>query len=271
MIMTKSQVVTTTVYSPILGIDWNYDAYLPAGYNDSDRQYPVLFMLHGLYGNHRNLLERMDSQTILDELIETTGQPLIVIFVDGFNSFYINARHGMAMEDAVMHDLVPAMLGRYRIQPGASHHAIGGISMGGYGAARFALRYPDVFAHAALVSPAIWEHVASEWPLRQQLHAFTDGRQNWSDRIYNALLPIHDIHHGRGAVDFYVATSAGDQTVPVHDIRDFVTVLQQVGIPTVYVQDRDYDHGWDYWREAVPPAYQWVLEKVGQRHAALAH
>ena len=119
MIMTKSQVVTTTVYSPILGIDWNYDAYLPAGYNDSTLSYPILFMLHGLYGNHRNLLERFDSQQILDDLFVQTGHAMIVIFVDGFNSFYINAINGMAMEDAIMHDLVPAIFARYRILGGA--------------------------------------------------------------------------------------------------------------------------------------------------------
>ncbi|HAY53879.1 MAG TPA: esterase [Lactobacillus sp.] len=262
MIMTKSQVVTTTVYSPILGIDWNYDAYLPAGYNDSTLSYPVLFMLHGLYGNHRNLLERFDSQQILDDLFVQTGHAMIVIFVDGFNSFYINAINGMAMEDAIMHDLVPAIFARYRILGGAGRHAIGGISMGGYGAARLALRYPDVFAHTALISPAIWEHIPSNSPFRQSLHAFTDGQTNWADKVYNAQLPVHDVHHGKGRVDFYVATSGDDQTVPVHDVRDFVTVLQEVGIPTVYVQDQGFDHGWAYWQMATPLAYRWVLAHV---------
>lgn len=59
----KSQVVTTTMYSKKLHMDWNYDVYLPAGYNPkSSKRYPVLYMLHGIYGNHRNLLERFNSQ-----------------------------------------------------------------------------------------------------------------------------------------------------------------------------------------------------------------
>ena len=76
-------------------MDWNYDVYLPAGYNPkSSKRYPVLYMLHGIYGNHRNLLERFNSQQILDGEIHRCNKKMIVVFVDGFNSFYINQKQG---------------------------------------------------------------------------------------------------------------------------------------------------------------------------------
>lgn len=45
---------TSTIFSPVLGIDWNYSVYLPAGYRDGSLRHPVIYLLHGLYGNHGN-------------------------------------------------------------------------------------------------------------------------------------------------------------------------------------------------------------------------
>ncbi|MCI1891628.1 MAG: alpha/beta hydrolase-fold protein [Schleiferilactobacillus harbinensis] len=259
MISTRSQIKSGTVYSPLLGIDWNYAVYLPVNYQlDTTTAYPVLYMLSGLYGNYRDFLTRMPSQAILDKEIQAAG-PMIVIFVDGFNSFYINARHGMAMEDALICDLVPAMAERYRIQSGASHHAIGGIGMGGYGAARFILRYPDIFAKGLLISPTVWERLKNTSPLRQHLHAFNDGQEPWSDRVYTSHFPTHDVHHRMTGLSFYIETSATDHTIPVHDVRDFATVLREAEIPVDYVQDETGTHGWAYWQPAVARAYRWLL------------
>ena len=137
----KGTVKATSFYSPTLGLDWNYDVYLPADYESNpDKTYPVIYMLHGLYGNHRNLLERFDSSAMLDEAIQTAGQGAIVVFVDGFNSFYIDsADRGLKMESAIMNDLVPYIESTYRVSKDRKDHAIGGISMGGYGWARFVL------------------------------------------------------------------------------------------------------------------------------------
>ena len=117
---------------PTLGLDWNYDVYLPADYESNpNKTYPVVYMLHGLYGNHRNLLERSDSSAMLDEAIQTAGQGTIVVFVDGFSSFYIDsADRGLKMESAIMNDLVPYIESTYRVSKDRKDHAIGGISMG---------------------------------------------------------------------------------------------------------------------------------------------
>src|SRR5699024_4691637 len=76
----ESQVLTSTIYSKTLGMDWNYDIYLPRDYDEnSDKAYPIIYLLHGIFGNHRNMLERYDSQAILEETMKKENQQALVV------------------------------------------------------------------------------------------------------------------------------------------------------------------------------------------------
>lgn len=257
-----SKVVTTTVYSKQMHLDWNYDVYLPAHYDPAgSKRYPVVYMLHGLYGNHRNLLERFNSQQMLDGSMHRLNSDAIVVFVDGFNSFYVNQKNGLKMESAIMKDLVPTIDKTYKVSKSAQNHAIGGISMGGYGAARLALKYPEYFSKALLISPSVWTKLAKTNPIRMNMHAFTDGKTNWSDKVYDQLFPTQYIDAKSQNTKFYIETTADDTTVPIKDVNKFVTDLKQKGITPKYVKDTGDNHNWTYWTKATPNAYNWVLNE----------
>ncbi|WEV51525.1 alpha/beta hydrolase-fold protein [Lactobacillus sp. ESL0731] len=258
----NSQIETEMFYSPSLRLDWNYDVYLPSGYDEkSGDKYPVLYLLHGLGGNHRNLLERFDSQQMLDDLVEQTGQKLIVVFVDGFNSFYINGQNGgMQMEDAVMQNLVPLIERNYHIAQERSQHAIGGISMGGYGAARLALKYADYWSSAALISPAVWQHLPLDNKFRKTLHAWQSDTEAWSEQFYELVFPTSYLKKAQD-VSFYVESTAKDTVVPIADVASFVNKLTQYQVKTKFIQDNIDDHNWTYWAKVAPQAYQWVIEQ----------
>lgn len=257
-----SKVVTTTVYSKALGIDWNYDVYLPAGYNPTaSKRYPVVYMMHGLYGNHRNLLERFNSQQMLDGIIHRANQGAIVVFIDGFNSFYINAKGGMQMETAIMKDLIPTINKTYKVSTARKDHALGGISMGGYGAARLALKYPDYFSKAVLVSPAVWYDLPADNIFRKSLHAFTDGRTNWSDKVYNSVFPTRYLSAESKNVQFYVESTSSDTTVPIKDVTRFVKAVKANGNSVKFVKDSGDNHNWTYWTKAMPKGYQWAIDQ----------
>lgn len=259
----QSQVVTTTLYSKHLGIDWNYDVYLPAGYNPkANKKYPVLFMLHGLYGNHRNLLERFNSQQIIDGLVHRTSKKMIVVFVDGFNSFYVNQKGGMQMETAIIKDLIPKINQTYKVATNPNQRAIGGISMGGYGAARLALKYPNQFSKAVMISPSVWYSLAKGNPIRANMHAFTDGKTNWSDQVYNSEFPTKYINNKSRNVKLYIETTSSDTTVPVKDVNHFVNDVKSQGINVKYVKDSGDNHNWTYWTKAAPKAYAGAIKEL---------
>lgn len=255
------QRVTDVLYSENLKLDWNYTIYLPKDYDENkEGGYPVLYMLHGLGGNHTNLLERFDSIEILDEIIEKAGKDMLVVFPDGFNSFYINQNDGMQMEDAVMKDLVPFIDSYYNTNTDRSMRAIGGISMGGYGAARFTLKYPQTFSKALLISPAVWYKLPEDNPIKMNYHAFAKRDKSWSDEFYQSLHPSSYIENAED-VEFYIRTTSGDQTVDVEDVKKFASELDKASVKNEFIIDPDeFDHNWDYWKTIADDFYKWTLD-----------
>ena len=258
---------TPTIFSPILGIDWNYSVYLPAGYDDSPLRYPVIYLLHGLYGNHGNFSDRLEVSLLLDRLEAATGQSAIAVCVDGFNSFYIDARDGMHMEQAIVTDLIPNIDTRYRTQPHASRRSLCGISMGGFGAARFALRYPEIFGQAALISPAVWCTRPLDDAIYRTQHAFRDDETNWSDAVYRSVFPTSYIGPDSTRTPFYIVSTQDDEVVSIDDVDTFVGSLRRNGVDVVYERDAGDSHCWDYWRRALPRALTWSLKRLGNESA----
>lgn len=257
----QGQRVTSVLYSKNLKLDWNYNIYLPKDYDENkEGGYPVLYMFHGLGGNHTNLLERFDSVEILDEVIDKVGKDMLVVFPDGFNSFYINQNDGMQMEDAVIEDLIPYIDSTYNTSKDKSMRAIGGISMGGYGAARFALKYPELFSKAVLISPAVWYRLDDDNDIKKNYHAFAKGEESWSDEFYDSVHPSSYIEKGKD-VDFYIRTTSGDKTVDVEDVKKFASELEKASINNEFIIDSDeFDHNWNYWKTIADDFYKWTLE-----------
>jgi S-formylglutathione hydrolase FrmB len=84
----------------------------------------------------------------------------VIITQQGENSFYINSRDGHILyEDFFIREFVPQMERRFRLAGNRAGRAIGGISMGGYGALRFAFKYPQMFASVAVHMPALLEEL----------------------------------------------------------------------------------------------------------------
>ena len=164
-------VATQTFRSASLGVDKSYRVYLPAGYAESDRRYPVVYLLHGISGDESNWLEHGDLARAADRL----GLQAIVVMPDGDAGFYANsaapARYEQCMggdspfeeqsprastcvhkadyEDYIVRDLIAEVDARYRTVAERRGRAITGLSMGGFGALSLAMRHRDLFSSAA--------------------------------------------------------------------------------------------------------------------------
>ncbi|WNQ09530.1 alpha/beta hydrolase-fold protein [Paenibacillus aurantius] len=135
-------------------VSFRYKVYLPEGY-DAGREngYPVLYLLHGSGGDETswdNFLPFLNGRT-------GSGSPeaMIAVAPSGGNSFWIDSPKYGPYETAVIHRLVPEIDRRYNTVPGREGRFLAGVSMGGYGALRYALTYPGMFGGAVLLSPAV--------------------------------------------------------------------------------------------------------------------
>src|SRR3984885_2327051 len=157
----QSRIQCDALSSQILKYPVHYCVYLPASYDTGASKtvpvhYPVLYFLHGLGDNEKTLLNS-DGWTLRDVLRQEhkLGEFLIVA-PEGRRSFYINsADSSVRYSDFFLQEFIPLIEKKYRIAKGRSNRAISGISMGGYGALRFAFSHPEMFSAVSAQSAAL--------------------------------------------------------------------------------------------------------------------
>lgn len=140
--------------SPALGgRTRTYWIYLPPSYMTTfSQRYPTFYLLHGSPGSPQDWFQAAHAATTADALLEQGKiRETILIGVDGNGPLYrfsewANSFDGrQRMEDAIVQDLVSFIDSHYRTYARATERAIGGLSMGGYGAVNIALHHPDIF------------------------------------------------------------------------------------------------------------------------------
>jgi S-formylglutathione hydrolase FrmB len=156
-----SRVQYKTYQSALMNRELRYALYLPPSYESSGtRRYPVLYFLHGLNENEMRWSTRGEADLTLDKLIasKSIGEFIVAIPMSDPRSFYTNARAGNApWEDAVVKEFIPMIESQNRVQAGRATRGISGISMGGYGSLKIAMKHPEMFgsvsAHSAALVP----------------------------------------------------------------------------------------------------------------------
>ncbi len=129
--------------------------YLPPSYMDAatpERRYPTLYLLHGSPGNEYDWSRGGKAVQSADTLIGHGKIPeLIMVFPDGNGRSGETSEWGNSfdqkqlMENFVALDLVHFIDQKYRTIPTPGYRAIGGFSMGGFGAMNIAVHHPEIF------------------------------------------------------------------------------------------------------------------------------
>ncbi len=155
------RVQCSTVKSQYMPAPVGYCALLPASYDAQPaKKFPTLYFLHGLGGDGSFLVASGGWGLIADLQEQKRIGEFVVITPDADSTFYINSKTGRTRyEDFFIRDFVPQMEKQYRLVHARSGRAIGGISMGGYGALRFAFKYPQMFAAVSAHMPALMEQL----------------------------------------------------------------------------------------------------------------
>lgn len=165
--------------SPTLGMERRrMTVYTPAGYEDSQESYPVLYLLHGAGGDENAWSELGRAVQILDNLIaQGKAKPMIVVMPNGNggqeavpgeypNSMYkpsfINPKTMEGSFEKAFPDIMNYVETHYRTVNDKAHRAIAGLSMGGFHSLYISANYPDKFSYVGLFSAAINRQSKSE-------------------------------------------------------------------------------------------------------------
>jgi S-formylglutathione hydrolase FrmB len=157
----QSRIDCSALNSHVLQQVIHYCVYLPAGYDAAtaptlSKRYPVLYFLHGL-GDNEQTLFNSGGWTLLDDLRKQHKMgDFLIVAPEGRRSFYINSADGsVRYSDFFLQEFLPHIESKYRVRPGRAGRAISGISMGGYGALRFAFAHPELFSAVSAQSAAL--------------------------------------------------------------------------------------------------------------------
>lgn len=144
--------------------------YLPSGYDDTDRRYPVMYLLHGARGNETvwmdkgNLLHNIDSLTSCGAMLPT------IVVLPNVNQYddaadYGNARLKSALESfyevdgtvesRFVNDVVNATDSLFRTIPDKDHRAVAGLSIGAMQSLHLSANFPDCFGYIGMFSPMV--------------------------------------------------------------------------------------------------------------------
>ena len=191
----QGRIDCSLLQSHILKRNVHYCVQVPGNYDKKDaagepQRFPVLYYLHGL-GDNEQSFSRSGGWALIEDL-RAQGKigDFLIVAPEGFASFYINSADGNERySDFFLREFMPYIEKKYRVLPGREARAITGISMGGFGALRFAFAYPDLFSAVSAQSAAL----ILETP--EQLNAMAQERSEMAD-AFAALLgnPINIAH-----------------------------------------------------------------------------
>ena len=291
-------------FSDALGVRKHVVVYLPPSYDrDPGRRFPVAYYLHGLFGTETDWVSKGSIDVIADSLFAAGTPEMILVMPDGDDGWYTTWVRQVAYptcadtvhveapdrycveheryDDYVAHDVVHFIDSRYRTRADVAHRGVAGLSMGGYGAAILALRYPEVFAaaasHSGVVSPlyvgphpfvgpvkyaTTLEEVRSPSGSRfaRYLNFWGTGLQRWRD-----MDPAHVAEQlvRRGARVPALFFDCGRDDGFVDQNRAFDAELTRLGIAHSYAEWPGA-HTWRYWNAHVRESLAWMGRRIAR-------
>lgn len=148
----KPDIRTLKLNSKLMGREMPYRVIVPRDYEFmKSSSFPVIYLLHGLTGHYDNWT---DKTRVGDYL---RGYNVIIVTPEGGDGWYSDSASvpNDKYESYIMQELIPEIEKNFRAKMGRENRAIAGLSMGGYGALKFALKYPDKFIMAGSFSGAL--------------------------------------------------------------------------------------------------------------------
>lgn len=233
-------------FSDALGMSSVCDVILPQRADHApDVKLPVLWLLHGAYGNHADWMRR----TAIERYVAPYA--LAVVMPSAQNSAYTNMAHGGKFYTYIAEALPKFMRETYNFSDRREDNFIAGLSMGGEGAMKIGLANPKNYAAIGCLSAGAFNAVVKEnidprlYEIRygsQPLAGTSNDPYGNADKIVRGGGPFPRIYHACGSEDFLLEAA--------HKTRDFFTAIE--GNPFDYTyEEHPGAHTWEFWDEHI--------------------
>jgi putative tributyrin esterase len=254
-----------TVQSTAMGRAMRYRVLVPEGYGESLRRYPVLVLLHGLTGDYRDWSTRSNAAEYSRHL------PLVIVMPDGENSWYTNSAGTASdrFEDYVLIDLLADVEQKYDVIRSSYGRAIAGLSMGGFGALKLALKRPRRFVVAASFSGALpaardatfGSSLGKEYERLQLIFGPEGSETRRANDVYALAAAIPR------AQAPYLYLDCGIEDGLLESNRELAATLKKAGLTYEY-HEYPGAHTWDYWDARIKEVLPLIVRRLDAAAAA---
>lgn len=258
----QTAVLLDSLYSPSIKSISHVTIILPEGYRSSAQRYSTVYLLHGFNQNH--------TSWVNSTRLTSTAQryKYIIVCIDAGNSWYTNSvpQPSLRYEDLVVKDIIPFIDQKYRTIPDKRHRSVCGLSMGGYGALKYGLKYPEMFSLAAGLSPSIQfpagledsaivarRSAASNASVRSAFGAVRSELWNANDIFFLAQNAVTD-----SLPYFFLAAGSQDNIPEVITQTHELTALFRQRKVRCEMHETPGGHDWRFWEEHLGS----VLERI---------
>jgi len=251
------------IFSDVLGLSTSLTVILPQATttqigltgNVRDADPPLLYLLHGLSDDHTIWLRR----TSIERYVAPLG--LAVVMPQVHRSFYTDEVYGNRYWTFLSEELPDLVHGFFRLSRRREDTFVAGLSMGGYGALKWALRHPERFAAAASLSGAL--DIAG-----RQRDSGVQTNQGQDDQLMhrifgdqpvsgtdNDLFALLDRIDPAAAPSLYV--SCGTEDVLCAENRRFAHAAADRDL-LLFNDFGPGDHDWAYWDAGIQDVLGWL-------------
>ena len=218
---------------------------------------PVVYLLHGAGADYRDWAAN-------SSIADLAAHGVLLIMPDGGESYYVNDARGFRYEDYFVQEFLPVTRQLFPyVTRDRSRTAIVGISRGGFAAAVFALKHPELFSYVGGLSSAYdLADRRFRWraPLESMSYRKVFGPPGSAIRTSNDPNLLVANTMPSAAPYFYL--SCGDKDVLLPTSQHFSALLQEHGIPHEFHQVRG-DHNWGVWGPQIPALEASLLTHFG--------
>jgi S-formylglutathione hydrolase FrmB len=243
-------------HSAALNREMQYRVILP---NDisTNRKLPVIYLLHGGGGNFLNWSNYSDVARFAE-------RGLILVMPEGDDSYYTNSieRPQDRYEDYLVNDLISDVESRFPALRDRANRAVVGVSMGGFGAVKLALKHPDLFVFVGGISSAVdvpSRPFSIKRPLQWRYHSSIFGPwRSESRRNNDPFVLARSVDPTR--IPFLFLT-CGDQEGLLPANRQFAALLGQRHFAYEF-HVVPGGHNWNQWNERLDSCFKSLLDHM---------
>lgn len=214
--------------------------------------YSVFYLLHGLSDDHSAWMRRTSIERYAQ------GYPLLVVMPDGGRSFYTDAVDGPAAESLIINDVIGFVDRTFRTRASREGRAIGGLSMGGYGALKLGLKHPHLFCSVNSHSgaPGFARRNFDSPDAREWVRIFGSNPKGGPEDVFALAESVDRTQMPALRID------CGTEDFLLDDNRAFHAHLEAIGLSHEY-EEHPGAHDWAYWDTHVQTALAFHARNMG--------